>query len=123
MSIWVRLNNLVKTPTKVTVHCYLFGRTERKRILFKIGEAKKEVVLLPFDEQQMLLYSPPLSSLKNHVADLDELTKKERGQAKFFVRGWMVRVVHKGTAVAKGASMANLLPYADDNSKELNKLP
>lgn len=123
MSIWAKINNLSNTPTKVTVHCYIFGRTERKKILFKIVHTKKEVVLLPYDEQQMLHYSPPLSSLKDRVADLDGLRGKERGKAKYFVRGWIVRVEHNGKAVAKGASMSNLLLYADDNSKELNALP
>lgn len=123
LSIWVKLKNLKRTPTKVTVHCYMLGRTERERVLFNIGQSTKEVVLLPSDKQQMLFYSRPFPSMKNHVADLDKLPKKQRGQAKFFVRGWVVRVEHNGKVVNTGASMPSLLPYADKDFKRLIGLP
>jgi len=123
MAVWIRLNNLTDVPTEVTVHCYMLGRTEIKRVLFNIGESKKEVVLLPRDEQQLLLYSRPFPSMLGHVADLDELPKKERGKANFFVRGWVVRVEHKGEVVSSTSSISKLLPYADEKFRELNALP
>ncbi len=123
LAVWVKVDNLSDIPTQVSVHCYMLGRTERKRILFNIGHASKEVVLLPRDVQQMLLRSRPFPSMKNHVADLDQLPKKERGKAKFFVRGWVVRVEHNGKVVASGASMPSLLPFADEKFRELNGLP
>lgn len=123
LAIWVKVENLTKAPTMVTAHCFMLGRTERKRVLFNIGHGKKEVVLLAGDTQQMLLYSRSFPSMKNHVADLDGLKKKERSKAKFFVRGWVVRVEHNGKVVATGASMPSLLPYADENYRGLNGLP
>jgi len=123
MSVWIKLNNYIDVPTQVTVHCYILGRTEIKRILFKIGHAKKDVVLLPHDEQQLILYSPAFPSMKSRAGELDELPKKAWGSGKFAAQGWVIRVEHNGEVAAGAASMTILLPYADENFKGLKALP
>lgn len=123
MSVRIKLNNYIDVPTQVTVHCYMLGRTHIKRILFKIGHAQKDVVLLPKDEQQLILYSPPFPSLKKHAGALDGLPTKKQGTGKFSPQGWVVRVEHNGEAVASNASMVKMIPLANEKFKELNALP
>ena len=123
MSVKVKLNNYSDVPTKVTVHCFMLARSDIKRILFKIGHAQKEVVLLPKDEQRMVLYSDPFPSFKRHAGALDGLPTKLLNQGKFSPQGWVVRVEHKGGVVATEASMTKMIPMADEKYKELLGLP
>lgn len=123
MSVRIKLNNYLDVPTKVTVHCYMLGRTDIKRVLFKIGHAQKDVVLLAKDEQQMILYSSSFPSLKRHAGALDGLNSKQQGNGKFSPQGWVVRIEHKGEVVAKSASMVKLIPLGDEKFRELNSLP
>ncbi len=123
MSVRIKVNNYINVPTKVTVHCYMLGRTDVKRVLFKIGHAKKEVVLLPKDEQQMILSSASFPTIKSRAGALDGLPSNKRANGKFSAQGWVVRVEHNGEAVAACASITKLIPLADEKFRELNGLP
>lgn len=123
MSVRVKLSNYTKVPTKVTVHCFMLGRTDIKRVLFKIGHAQKEVVLLPKDKQQMILYSPSFPTKNHHAGVLDELPVKQQRNGKFSAQGWVVRVEHKGDVVANTASMMKMIPLGNEKFRELNALP